>query len=1062
MVLGETLGSDHRFVTLTISGMRAAVEEASILREVWKTEDLPVSADETSVFVNAFERTMADWTQRTKSSMKAMEAVGIEAKRIGDIVEWSFQAALDGQTDKLLGTKMVGPKVTPLLDSAMRVLDGQRKACELILRKTMSNGSSSAEERKSAVKLYRDAKASLFKATARRKEMCEQETFRQIEEKQSDSKLLWARSKRLTRRLKAGVSPPPMAMGADGKVESDPIEVLKIWRRFSAEMASMTPEEEGIYDEEHKSEVEQRLEKLRADNRDVFQPELDGLITADEVWWAIRKMKMGKAPGVDGVLSSIVRHAADAVGKSKMDQGGSSFVDAMVLMFNYVFDTEEWPERWGSGIIFPLYKQDSRLEPGNFRPITLLSIVGKLFGLIVEKRLSDWSESNGIISDEQGGFRRKRGTPDQIFIMRELISSRKERNLPTLVTYIDARKAYDTVWREGNYVRLFDIGVQGKMWRQIQAMGKNMKHKVRLDIGETEWHEVRRGVAQGAVESPWLYSCFIDGLVEELKSRGLGIMFCGRRIPLLMYADDIVMFASSVSELQQMNDVASEYARKNRFRHNGKKSAVMTFNASPQLKKRVNQTRWALSGEKVGVEETYKYLGVDLVNNTADWKPHVSRLIRTARKRSNDLLWMCRRDKGIRPRTAATLWKAMVRPVLEYASELWAGDATQELAKQAESMQTDFARAILGLQGQWAISNAFVRAEMGLEKLSSRWEKLRLGYWRRLNTAEGTRALAAVARTRMWQVKWGGAGVGARSWMRGTRDLLQTRGLTDHWTVPSECAAMTKAEWKKVVYNAVEGSHEAAREQECETMVSMERYIHVKDWSRTSKDRAEYSGEIGRLGALVVERYLDDVKDRFGSRLKLMCRAGCLPTIARVAWELGINNSSTGCVLCDTGREEDIPHIMLHCPAHQMHRTRMMDTVSVAYKRGNEGAQFGALSGEQQIRVLLGAPAGCKLTEVGIDCAVKRFLRKAWKVRRPISLAINEEFDREDVVWTKREQGWRTRTVRSVQEEEEVGRDENNYKNKSVAGAPPHQEPVEGPLISGLGPRAGARRRLCY
>ena len=88
-------------------------------------------------------------------------------------------------------------------------------------------------------------------------------------------------------------------------------------------------------------------------------------------------------------------------------------------------------------------------------------------------------------------------------------------------------------------------------------------------------------------------------------------------------------------------------------------------------------------------------------------------------------------------------------------------------------------------------------------------------------------------------------------------------------------------------------------------------------------------------------------------------------------------------------------------------------------------------------------------------------MRKAWKVRRPISLAINEEFDREDVVWTKREQGWRTRTVRSVQEEEEVGRDENNYKNKSVAGAPPHQEPVEAPLISGLG-RIGPRRRLFY
>ena len=81
---------------------------------------------------------------------------------------------------------------------------------------------------------------------------------------------------------------------------------------------------------------------------------------------------MGKAPGVDGVLTSVLRHAADAVGTNKL-KPGNAVVDALVLMFNYVFDKEEWPERWGSGIIFPLYKQDGRLEPGNYRPITLLS-----------------------------------------------------------------------------------------------------------------------------------------------------------------------------------------------------------------------------------------------------------------------------------------------------------------------------------------------------------------------------------------------------------------------------------------------------------------------------------------------------------------------------------------------------------------------------------------------------------------------------------------------------------------------------------------------------------------
>ena len=74
--------------------------------------------------------------------------------------------------------------------------------------------------------------------------------------------------------------------------------------------------------------------------------------------------------------------------------------------------------------------------------------------------------------------------------------------IATFVLFVDFRKAYDTVWREGNYVRLFDLGVQGKMWRQIQAMGARMRSKVRLGVGETEWHKVNRGVAQGAVESP--------------------------------------------------------------------------------------------------------------------------------------------------------------------------------------------------------------------------------------------------------------------------------------------------------------------------------------------------------------------------------------------------------------------------------------------------------------------------------------------------------------------------------------------------------------------------------
>ena len=87
---------------------------------------------------------------------------------------------------------------------------------------------------------------------------------------------------------------------------------------------------------------------------------------------------------------------------------------------------------------------------------------------------------------------------------------------------------------------------------------------------------------------------------------------------------------------------------------------------------------------------------------------------------------------------------------------------SKDLAAKAEQVQTDFARVILGLQGQRGVSNDFVRSEMGLEMLASRWEKLRLGYWRRIQVALPSRALSIVARMRRGQVRGIGQGGGVK------------------------------------------------------------------------------------------------------------------------------------------------------------------------------------------------------------------------------------------------------------------------------------------------------------
>ena len=359
----------------------------------------------------------------------------------------------------------------------------------------------------------------------------------------------------------------------------------------------------------------------------------------------------------------------------------------------------------------------------------------KLFGYILNQRLIDWTESRNAIDDAQGGFRWNRCTVDQILFKREILRARKEQGLETFVTYIDVRKAYDKVWREANFVRIHDMGITGKAWRQLQVMHAELRSKVRLPIGESEWIKLCAGVPQGAVESPWLFNCFINGLAEELTKHGFGILISGKRIPLLMYADDIILFANSIPELQNMNRVVSQYAYKFRFKFNGTKSAVMVFNAKPHTLAKVNKIVWSLFGERVPVKSQYKYLGV--VTDSRDpwnWKPHFKDMIKKAKYMNRQLLFSCKYDNGLAPRPAKTFWMTKIRPKLEYASEIWYGEISQELIRQAEQIQTDFARGVLGLHHADGISNTAILAELGLEPLEARWAKLKAGYWRRIFT----------------------------------------------------------------------------------------------------------------------------------------------------------------------------------------------------------------------------------------------------------------------------------------------------------------------------------------
>ena len=140
----------------------------------------------------------------------------------------------------------------------------------------------------------------------------------------------------------------------------------------------------------------------------------DRSISRDEVWNAVRRMKEGKATGLDECSAECVK------------KGGVIVIDWLVRLFNVCFSSSVVPSDWCEACIVPLYKgKGDKYECGNYRGISLLSVIGKLYGRILIERISDVTEC--AIGEEQCGFRKGRGCVDQVFAVRQVCEKAIER-----------------------------------------------------------------------------------------------------------------------------------------------------------------------------------------------------------------------------------------------------------------------------------------------------------------------------------------------------------------------------------------------------------------------------------------------------------------------------------------------------------------------------------------------------------------------------------------------------------------------------------------------------------
>lgn len=220
-------------------------------------------------------------------------------------------------------------------------------------------------------------------------------------------------------------------------------------------------------------------------------------------------------------------------------------------------------------------------------------------------------------------------------------------------------------------------------------------------------------------------------------------------------------------------------------------------------------------------------------------------------------------------------------------------------------------------------------------------------------------------------------------------------GWGDYWDNPALTTTMGKDAWKDAVYAAVNASADADRTTVLSNKPSAASYTNLKEWGPNPVNYSFSAGESGKLGQHVPERYLDDRRNLKGTRLKMLCRLGCLPLMNRVGREAKPPwpREYRTCAACCTGKIEDVHHFVMECPRYAAKREALLRQAvrELTGSNGNvTGIEFASMAAKDQLGVLLGRRISDPAAEDRLDRSVKRYLSKCWNLRAGVTGAIND------------------------------------------------------------------------
>ncbi len=370
------------------------------------------------------------------------------------------------------------------------------------------------------------------------------------------------------------------------------------------------------------------------------------IITREMVEKKLLSLNPNKSPGPDGFHPLFLRELAHQLS------------DPLKIVFQKCLLEGHVPQSWKDAHVIPIFKKGKKSVPGNYRPVSLTSIICKLMESLIRDKVVEHMTNNNLLTDYQHGFVNGRSCSTNLLNVLDSWTEALDNGIPVDAIYLDFAKAFDTVPHLRLLNKLKGYGVTDQVLNWIKNFLQGRRQCVKVNGAKSEWSDVTSGIPQGSVLGPCLFVIFINDLPEVVKSL------------VQMFADDTKVYTeihSNEDHAKLQHDIDSLYnwSDKWKLKFNAGKCKVLHLgrnNPSFGYSMKQNDQRVTL-----GQTELEKDLGVNI-----DPQLNFSQHIESQVNKANKILGMIRRSyEFLDGETLKKLFIALVRPHLEFSNVAW-------------------------------------------------------------------------------------------------------------------------------------------------------------------------------------------------------------------------------------------------------------------------------------------------------------------------------------------------------------------------------------------------------